>query len=159
YLAADPYLGLGIDTGLAPADATPATHGALRDRLKPIILALQYGGGAGLVARRLGIDRRQAQRLPDRHHQKYAGSWGWSDRRLYRGFGDGRLVARDGWQCRVTSRTSEFTARNWLVQANSAAIFRYAGLMARRLGIRVSAVVHDAILIEAPADRIEVEAA
>ena len=38
-------------------------------------------------------------------------------------------------------------------------IFRYAGLMARKLGIKVCAVVHDALLIEAPADRIDEEAA
>ena len=69
------------------------------------------------------------------------------------------LVTRDGWQCQVTSRTAEFTARNWLIQANSSGIFRYAAIMARRLDIKICALVHDALLIEAPIDRIEEEAA
>jgi hypothetical protein len=159
YLEGDPYLGLGIKAGIAPAEATPKTHPAIRDKLKPITLATQYGGGVGLAARRLGIGAGQAHRFIDLHHSEYAGYWEWSDRKLYNAFSDGRLVSRDGWQCKVTSRTSEFSARNWLIQANSAGIFRYAGLMARRLGIQICAVVHDALLIEAAADRIEEEAA
>jgi len=159
YAHGDPYLGLGIAARLAPPEATTRTHGPFRERLKPMVLAIQYSGGAGLVARRLGIDQRAGTRLVELHHQKYAGYWEWSDRRLYAAFADGRLATLDGWQCRVTSRTSEFSARNWLIQANSAGIFRYAGIMARRLGIRICAIVHDALLIEAPADRIEEEIA
>jgi DNA polymerase I-like protein with 3'-5' exonuclease and polymerase domains len=159
YLEGDPYLGLGIKAGIAPAEATPKTHPAIRDRLKPVTLAAQYGGGVALAARRLGVDGRRAQRFIDLHHSEYAGYWEWSDRKLYAAYAEGQLVSRDGWQCRAGSRTSEFTARNWLVQANSAGIFRYAGLMARRLGIMICAVVHDALLIEAPADRIEEEVA
>jgi hypothetical protein len=154
-----PARGQRIPPQLSPAEATPKTHPAIRDKLKPITLATQYGGGVGLVARRLGIGMGQAQRFHDLHHTEYAGYWEWSDRKLYNAFADGQLVSRDGWQCKVTSRTSEFSARNWLIQANSAGIFRYAGLMARRLGIQICAVVHDALLIEAAADRIEEEAA
>jgi DNA polymerase I-like protein with 3'-5' exonuclease and polymerase domains len=159
YAHGDPYLGLGIATRLVPPEATTRTHGPFRERLKPMVLAIQYGGAAALVARRLGIDQRAGARLVELHHQRYAGYWEWSDRRLYTAFADGLLLTLDGWQCQVSSRTTEFSARNWLIQANSAGIFRYAGLMARRLGIRICAVVHDALLIEAPADRIEEEVA
>jgi hypothetical protein len=159
YTEGDPYLGLGIRVGLAPTEATPGSHGPLRNKLKPLTLAMQYGGGAGLVAYRLGIERRQARRLVELHHRRYAGYWAWSDRRLYRAFAEGRLTTRDGWQCQVTSRTAEFTARNWLIQSNSSGIFRYAAIMTRRLGITICALVHDALLIEASADRIEEETA
>jgi hypothetical protein len=158
YLHGDPYLGLGIRARFAPEGATAETHGVLRNRLKAPILAIQYGGGGGLMAQRLDVDRRRGQQLVELHKSRYAGYWAWSDRKLYNAFDDGVLIARDGWRCKVTSRTSEFTARNWLVQCNSAAIFRCAGLMARRLGIAVCAVVHDALLIEASEDAIETEA-
>src|SRR6185295_1734144 len=85
--------------------------------------------------------------------------WAWSDRKLLAAYERGALVSRDGWRCGMGSWTTEFTARNWLIQANSGGIFRHAGLMARRLGIKVCAVVHDALLIEAPVDQIEIEVA
>jgi hypothetical protein len=144
YLSGDPYSGLGARAGL---------HRISRNQLKPVIISLQYGSGVPLIMGRLGVQRRKATRLHDLHHREFAGYWAWSDRKLARAFADGALIARDGWRCQVTSRTSEFTARNWFIQANAAAIFRHAGLMARRLGLKICAVVHDALLIEAPAGR------
>jgi DNA polymerase-1 len=150
YERGDPYVGLRDRAGLSFI---------ARDRIKPIVLSLQYGGGVLLIMGRLGVSRQQAQRLRDLHHRDFAGYWRWSDNQILKAYSEGRLIARDGWRCRVNSRTSEFTVRNWLIQANAAAIFRYAGLMTRRIGLRICAVVHDAILIEVPADRIEVDTA
>lgn len=147
--AAEPYLVLPILAGLLPAHANKQSHRAERDRYKPMILAVQYGGGAGLLAHRLDLTRPQAQRLVDLHHDRYAGYWDWSDRRLQRAFDDGELVAKDGWRCGVNSRTPIFTARNWLIQCNAAGIFRYATLlMANVFDLPVVAPVHDAVLID-----------
>jgi hypothetical protein len=151
----EPYLILPILAGLEPPNATRHTHGEQRDRYKPLVLATQYGGGGGLWAHRLGIRKQQGQHVVDLHRNRYDGYWEWSDRKLQRAFDEGELVARDGWRCSVSSRTSIFTARNWLIQANAQAIFRYAGLMMRRLGITICALVHDAVLIEAEATRID----
>jgi len=74
---------------------------------------------------------------------------------LEKAFENGELVARDGWRCGITSRTSIFTARNWLIQANAAALFRYGGLLMRQLGLPVIAPVHDALLLEVVLDRLE----
>jgi hypothetical protein len=93
YTEGDPYLGNGIEAGLAPKHATKDTHASLRDRLKPLVLAIQYGGGGRLVAYRLRVDHRAGNRLVDLHHRKYAGYWDWSDRKLYAAFADGVLVA------------------------------------------------------------------
>ena len=120
----EPYLTLPSLEGLVPPGATRHSHGDLREQYKPMILAIQYGGGADLMARRLELTKRQGQRLVEQHHSRYEPYWDWSDRKLQRAFDEGELVARDGWRCGVSSRTSEFTARNWLIQTNSAAIFR-----------------------------------
>jgi DNA polymerase I-like protein with 3'-5' exonuclease and polymerase domains len=154
---AEPYLVLPILAKLLPADATKATHPAEREAYKAPTLSLQYGGGTGLMVYKLGITKSQGQRLVDLHHDRFAGYWLWSDRKIQRAFDDGELIALDGWRCGVTSLTTEFTARNWLVQANAQATFRYAGLMMRALGIRLVAIIHDAVLIEAPIDRIDLE--
>jgi DNA polymerase-1 len=152
----EPYLVLPILAGLLPPDATKQTHGAERDRYKPMILAVQYGGGAGLLAHRLDLSRSQGQRLVDLHHERYAGYWDWSDRKLQRAFDDGELVAKDGWRCTVNSRTPIYTARNWFIQTNACGLFRYATvLMMRVFGVPVCAPVHDAVLIDTTEEAVE----
>jgi hypothetical protein len=153
--ATEPYLVLPILTGLLPHDANRLTHRDEREHYKAPTLSLQYGGGAALLARKLDLSRSQGQRLVDLHHERYSVYWGWSDRRLEKAFENGELVARDGWRCGITSRTSIFTARNWLIQANAAALFRYGGLLMRQLGLPVIAPVHDALLLEVVLDRLE----
>jgi hypothetical protein len=150
----EPYLVLPILAGLLPADATKRTHGKIRDAYKPTILAIQYGGGAGLLVDRLKLSKSQARGVVDLHKERYREYWDWSDRRLDRAFDDGELVARDGWRCGINSRSPVFTARNWLIQANAQAIFRYASLMMGRLGLRICAPIHDAVLLECRNDRV-----
>jgi hypothetical protein len=145
----EPYLVLPILAGQLPKDATKKTHGEERDRYKPMILAIQYGGGHLLLASRLGLTPSQGQRLVTLHHDRYADYWEWSDWKLQYAFEDGELVALDGWRCGIDSRTNRFTARNWLIQTHSAAQFRYACLLMRSLGLKVVALVHDAVLVEA----------
>ena len=151
----EPYLLLPILTGLLPSGATKLTHGKIRDDWKPMILAIQYGGKEGLLAYRLKLPRGDARRVVDLHHERYEDYWEWSDRRLQRAYDDGELVARDGWRCKVVSSTPEFTARNWLIQTNLQALFRYGSLMTHRRGVRQITPVHDAIFIELSEDKIE----
>ena len=148
YSSGDPYTGLSVRAGYSHVPRT---------RVKPVILSLQYGGGVLLIQGRLGGSGRQAQRLHDLHRNEFARYWQWSDAKTLKACEEGVLVARDGWRCLVTSRTPEFTVRNWPIQSNAAAIFRLAGLMARRLSVRICAVVHDALLIEAPVERLELD--
>jgi DNA polymerase I len=153
--AKEPYLVLPVLAGLLPPNATKRTHPDERDAYKPMVLAVQYSAGGSLLAERLKLTLAQGRRLVDLHHGRYDGYWEWSDYKLQLAFENGELVARDGWRCGVNSLSSIFTARNWLIQANSAAIFRYAGLLMRRLGLPVIALVHDAVLIEAPLDQLD----
>jgi hypothetical protein len=153
--AREPYLVLPILAGLLPPDATKYSHAADRDRWKPMILAIQYGGGGDLLDRRLGLVRGQGSRVQDLHRDRYAGYWDYSDRKLQRAFEDGELVARDGWRCGINTLSSIFSARNWLIQTNGAAIFRYGGLLMRSLRLPVIALVHDAVLLECDLDQME----
>ena len=158
----EPYLILPQLAGIVPPEATRHSHPKLREECKAPILAIQYGGGADLMVRKLhklGVTKSQGQRLVNLHHERYARYWEWSDNTLQQAFDDGELITKDGWRCGVSSKTSLHTARNWLIQAIAASIFRYACLMMRALGIRIIAVVHDAVLIEVPADRIDAEVA
>ena len=65
-----------------------------------------------------------------------------------------------GWECRTG--ITEFNARsigNWPTQATGADILRLAVVWAHRRGIKLLGSVHDAVLIEAPIDRIEADVA
>jgi DNA polymerase-1 len=64
-------------------------------------------------------------------------------------------TAFDWTCCTGITEFNERSIRNWPVQATGAEILRIACILATRHGIRLLAPVHDAVLIEAPIERIE----
>src|SRR5262249_40988163 len=60
-----------------------------------------------------------------------------------------------GWTLQVTKESNSRSVRNFPLQANGAEMLRLACCYATEAGIQVSAPVHDALLIEAPAENIE----
>ena len=65
-----------------------------------------------------------------------------------------------GWTCRTgITEFKERSIRNWPVQSGGADILRIACIMAARHRIKLLAPVHDAVLIEAPIERIEADVA
>jgi DNA polymerase I len=64
-----------------------------------------------------------------------------------------------GWRYRVGPKTKTGTILNFPMQAHGAEMLRLACCLATEAGIRVCAPVQDAILIEAPADRIDEDVA
>jgi hypothetical protein len=153
--AGEPYLTLPILAGFLPRSATKYTHRGERDRYKAPTLSLQYGGGAALMAHKLNLTRTQGSRLVELHHNRYRVYWDWSDRKLQDAMENGELVTYDGWRCGVSSISSIFSARNWLIQAHSGGIFRYGGLLMREIDLPVIAPVHDAVLLEIEEGRLE----
>ena len=72
----------------------------------------------------------------------------------------GMMSSAMGWTCRTgVLELNERSIRNWPVQTAGADILRIACIMATRRGIRLLATVHDAVLIEAPVERIEADVA
>ena len=55
YHSGDPYLAFAKQAGAAPADATKATHKAVREQFKACVLAVQYGMGGEALAQRIGV--------------------------------------------------------------------------------------------------------
>jgi DNA polymerase I len=68
------------------------------------------------------------------------------------------LQELDCWFCRTgITEFNERSIRNWPIQSTGADILRISCIMAARRGIKLLAPVHDAVLIEAPIDRIEAD--
>jgi hypothetical protein len=159
YHSGDPYLAFAIQAGLAPADATKATHKSIRDQCKTCVLAVQYGMGEDTLAHRLGQPPIQARYLLRLHRETYRDFWIWSDASLDFAMTRGYLSTVFGWYIHVGADVNPRMLRNFPVQANGAEMLRHACCLATERGIEVCAPVHDAVLICAPIEQLESDVA
>jgi DNA polymerase I len=157
YCSGDPYLAFAKQAGAAPADATKATHKAIRDQFKSTVLAVQYGMGADALAQRIGQPPIRARELLRLHRETYRVFWRWSDAAVDHAMLRGSLHTVFGWRVRVPAVSNERSLRNFPMQANGAEMLRLACCLATERGIQVCAPVHDAVLICAPLDRLEAD--
>jgi hypothetical protein len=156
YRGGDPYLAFGKRIGVVPPDATKASHGEMRERLKVCCgLGAMYGAGPGTLASLLGVPECQARYWLQAHRAIYTTYWRWSDRTLDRALLTGRMRTCFGWSFRVGPATRPTTVRNWMMQSHASEMLRLACCRATELGLMVCAPVHDALLVEGAADEIE----
>jgi DNA polymerase I-like protein with 3'-5' exonuclease and polymerase domains len=159
YAAGDPYLGFAKRVGTAQQSANKATHAGLRDRYKVALLAIQYGMMAEMLAARLGISSFEGHEMLAQHRALFNVYWRWSEDWVAQALDSGTMRTVFGWECRTgITELNERSIRNWPVQATGAEILRVACIMAHRRGIELCGPVHDAVLIEAPIERIEDDA-
>lgn len=158
YASGDPYLTFAKQAGMAPADATKASHKQERDLAKACVLATQYGMAEFSLAQRIGQPPIYARQLLDLHRRTYRRFWQWSDGVEDHALLYGRLWTVYGWRCHYgpgANRINPRSIRNFPMQANGAEMLRLACILATGAGIEVCAPVHDAILIQAPLERLE----
>ena len=157
YRSGDPYLAFAKQAGAAPADATKATHKAVRDQFKSTVLAVQYGMGADSLAQRIGQPPIRARELLRLHRETYRVFWRWSDAAVDHAMLTGRLHTVFGWRVQVPDVANERSLRNFPMQANGAEMLRLACCLGTEQGIEVCAPVHDAVLICAPLERLDAD--
>lgn len=154
YQSGDPYLAFAIDAGLAPVDATKATHKAIRDRCKALVLGTLYGMREKTLAGNLNVTTAEARSLLRAHRRTYAKFWEWSqsvvDTAMLRGY----LDTCFGWRLHVTGETLPTSLLNHPMQSHGAEMLRLACAFIDEAGIELIAPVHDAVLIEADASEI-----
>ena len=160
YKSGDPYLAFAKSVGAVPSTATKKSHGDVRSRYKIMLLAVQYGMSAETLAGRLGVSTFEAHVMLDQHRERFAQYWKWSDDWVQHALQAGVMRTAMGWTCRTgITEFNERSIRNWPIQAAGADILRIACILAARHGIKLLAPVHDAVLIEAPIERIEADVA
>ena len=151
----DPYLAFARTASLAPADATKATHGPLRDAMKAVVLAIGYGMSSRTLATRLNAPSPEATTC-----------CGFTTRPIPASRAGGRntLTARllglapstvFGWTLEPDADTKPNTLKNFPVQASGGELLRLSCCMATERGLQICAPVHDALLIEADAGEID----
>lgn len=161
YESGDPYLQFAKDAGLAPLHASKDTHKAIRNRCKAIVLGVSYGMSYHSMARKAGIHLAEARELLQLHRDTYHVFWSWAENNVNTALAGGTLTTAMGWQYRIgrTQEANPRSALNWPMQAGGAEILRLACVHIHQAGVHLCGPIHDAVLIEAPIDRIEDEVA
>ena len=159
YCSGDPYLAFAKQAGAAPANATKATHKAIRDQFKSTVLAVQYGMGAEALAQRIGQPPIRARELLRLHRETYRVFWRWSDAAVDYAMLNGSLHTVFGWRVQVPAISNPRSLANFPMQANGAEMLRLACCLGTERGIEVWAPVHDAVLICSPLVRLQADVA
>jgi hypothetical protein len=159
YLSGDPYLAFAKQAGAVPADATKESHPDKRELFKQCVLAVQYGMEAESLALRIGQPPVVARDLLRAHRETYRAFWAWSDAAVDFAMLKGYLPSVFGWRVHVGEQSNPRSLRNFPMQANGAEMLRLACCFATERGVEVCAPVHDAVLICAPFDRLDIDVA
>ena len=159
YNSGDPYLEFAKLAGLVPPDATKKTHGPQREAAKACVLGVQYAMGPDALAQRIGQPPIVGRDLLRAHREAFPVLWRWSDAAVDRAILTGRLHTVFGWWVHVAAGFNPRTLRNFPMQANGAEMLRLACCLATERNIEVCAPVHDALLICAPLDRLDLDVA
>ena len=173
YESGDSHMGFAIAAGLAPVGATKTTHPHLepvRDRCKVVNLGVLYGMEARGMAARLSIALVEADELLRQHRRIYPRFWSWCERTVDTAMNSDHMVATFGWMMRVRAKVEKAkpgrksdgvptvrptTLMNWQAQSNGSEMLRLACIAAAEAGIELVCPVHDAVVVQAPLDRLD----
>jgi len=159
YQSGEVYITFGKQIGRLPADATRENNEGAHALYKSVCLGLIYGMEADSLAFRIGQPPIVARDLIRLHHETYREFWRWSDAAVDHAMLHGSLHTVFGWRIHVGENPNPRSLRNFCMQGNAAEMLRLACCFATERGIEVCALVHDAILICAPLDRLDEDVA
>jgi hypothetical protein len=155
YANGDIYLNLAIRLGLAPPDATKASHPEQRARCKIVMLATNYGQSEYGLAHTLGISREDASDLLAGLAQAYPQFKAWKQGVVNASARPRTFYTQLGWPWWSGLCTNKRTVMNHPAQSNGSDMMRLAAIAAIEAGIEVCAPVHDAFLLAAPVDQLD----
>jgi hypothetical protein len=159
YASGDPYVAFARRGRLIPVEGTRESHPAIREQCKVLELGLNYGMTDFGLAQRLDVSEAEARWLADRHREAYPGFWAYAERVVHTGSQGFILGSVLGFRRHIGSDVQPRSLRNWPMQTNGAEMMRLATVAGIDAGLTITSLVHDAILILSPLDRLEADAA
>lgn len=154
YKSGDPYLAFARLAGAVPEHATRESHPHEREVYKIGALAVLMGMGPHSLGVATGACDAMGSRLLQQHKAKFPRFWKWSDNEVDRAMLGETLQSVFGWQLHPDI-DKPTTFRNFALQANGAEMLRIAAMAITERNLRLCALVHDAVLIEAPVADID----
>ena len=149
----DVYLGIGKQLGLIPQDATK--EHPLRALFKTVCLGISYGLGIRTLAMRTGISRVEANEILARLRARFRQYEDYTRQVADRAGLLLELSTPFGWRMYCPPGMNPRTIRNFPMQSGAAEILHVACILAERRKIRLVASVHDALMVECPANAVE----
>jgi DNA polymerase I len=150
----DVYMRLAKMAGAVPSDATKKSHPEQRKLYKVGMLGAQYGQTPYGLSQNSGLPLWRAEAVHRDVRKVYRQYWRWIENEVIRAEIEGEMFTPLGWRMPVDSKTSSTSLYNFPMQAACAEIMRLAAVMMVDEGLALCATVHDAVLIEAPIERI-----
>ncbi len=154
YRSGDPYLAFAKQAGAVPESATKQSHKRERALFKACTLGVQYGMGAESLAASIGDTLDVARELLRLHRQTYPKYWRWSESAVDHAMLYRHLHTVFGWRLNVGADVNPRSLANFPCQANGAEMLRLACCLMSERGVGLCAPIHDAILVEGPAQAI-----
>jgi DNA polymerase-1 len=151
YNNGDVYHGLALTSGFTD-DPDPAhwkkTQPDMRQRMKSLQLAINYGMGVPSLSRGLNRHPLIGSTVIEKHKRRHATFWAWRDAQVQAAMLDRRIESVFGWPLYISTSPNKRTLYNFPMQANGAEMLRLGGWRLCETGIVPSMLVHDAILLE-----------
>jgi hypothetical protein len=155
YLEGDPYLAFAKVAGAVPVDATKKSHGGARKQYKVVTLGVGYGMRWRTLARKTGLPELIARRLIGDYQAIFSVFCQWREAQLDRFVSSGTIETVLGWPLHKHTDYRPNTILNYGAQANAAEMLRIAIIEGHKRGVEICAPVMDAVLIQAPTQKIE----
>jgi DNA polymerase family A len=152
YRDGDIYHALALLCGLTN-DPDPKhwkdNNSAMRQRMKPLQLGINYGMGVPSLAK--GLDRHPliASEIIERHKRTYPRFWEWREDQVWHALLDRKMETVFGWPLYLSNSPNRRTLYNFPMQGNGAEMLRLAAWRMCEAGIIPNMLVHDGLLIEA----------
>jgi hypothetical protein len=121
---------------------------AMRQRMKPLQLGINYGMGVPSLAK--GLDRHPliASCIIEKHRRTYQRFWGWREECMQTAMLTRQMGTQFGWPLYLSNSPNKRTLYNFPMQGNGAEMLRLATWRMYEAAIIPSMLVHDGILIE-----------
>jgi DNA polymerase-1 len=149
-------LWLANENSAIPSGAAKAETKTIRNLYKIIFYTNTYGAGIKKIAAQLKISPSEAGAIKNKTNTTFRVGYAWLRRTRDAAFQRGQIETPLGtWSMRVPGATKVTSIQNWPIQASGAEMLRRALVLADAAGISILCPIHDAILIEAPADAKE----
>jgi len=118
-------------------------------KAKRLFIAFQYGAKPSTaLSKKMSLPKNIVTYLHTIHQATFKQYWSWTDLVIENAFAEGYLALSDGWQVKVTKKSSLLSIINWPIQATGAQLLRKVVCELGQQGLYPIGLNHDAVLLE-----------
>jgi DNA polymerase I-like protein with 3'-5' exonuclease and polymerase domains len=151
YRHGDVYHGLAKLCGLTndlDAERWKTQQPEVRQRMKSLQLAINYGMGVSSLSKGLNRHPLIASTIIELHKQRYSRFWRWRADMVQTAMLERQIETVFGWPLYISSSPNKRTLYNFPMQGNGAEMLRLAAWRLCEAGIIPNMLIHDGILLE-----------